>query len=94
MIPLSLFSSELSNTEKEEIAKLLLIHKPTKPLKCPSNCYGARFGKPCFPINQNASITSSELITEDSWFFVEIMQIDDMFLHENAGNWSKINSYQ
>ena len=50
MIPLSLFSSVVSTTEKERIAEKILLCKPFEPVIGPFTRFGAGFGKPDFPI--------------------------------------------
>ena len=60
----------------------------------PSTPYGTGFEKESFPTHPKVSTTLSELITEDSRFFFEIMQIDYKFLIKSADNWLCVNSYQ
>jgi len=43
----------ISNLEKEEIAKALLLLKPEVPVISPSARSGRAYGKPCFSTNVN-----------------------------------------
>ena len=94
MIPLSLFSSELSYNEKEKVAEKLLLHELPKPLMCLLTCYSAGFGKSSFPTHLRALTTLSDLVTDESWFFFKIIQLDSTFLLGSAANRSSVNSYQ
>lgn len=94
MIPMALFSDLVSNSEKKEMAKRLLVLKPQTPITCPLGRYGTSYGKPNFPSDITETTSLSELITQDSWFFFQIFEINSEFLHENAAVWSDMGSYQ
>jgi len=53
MIPLFLLSELISNSEKEEIAKAILLLTPEDPVISPLAQIGTAFGKPCFLTNVN-----------------------------------------
>ena len=40
------------------------------------------------------STSLSDLISRDSWFFFQILQIDSSFLLESLMTWSELDSYQ
>ena len=93
MIPLSLFSSKVSDDEKSGIAAKLLAVKPSDPVTSPSNRFGTGFGKPSFPDKVTVSSKLSDFITEDSWFFFYILQMDDDFLAAPVSDWPSFDSY-
>lgn len=70
MILMTLFSDLVSNSEKEEMAKRLLILKLQTPITCPLGCYGTSYGKLKFPSDITATTSKSELITQELCFFL------------------------
>ena len=93
MIFQTLFSDLVSNFEKENIAKTLLL-EPQAPVICPSDRHATAYRKQSFPSAINETTSLSELPAPGSWFFFQILQIDSQFLHESAVEWSNVDSYQ
>ena len=58
------------------------------------NRYGTGFGKPRFPENVTQTTTLADLAGKDSWFAVNILQIDGQFLTDNVDTWSQSQAYQ
>ena len=94
MILLSLFSDLFLSLEKEKMAQKLLLLKPQAPVTSPLSRYGTAYGKPSFPSDVCQSTKLCDLISQDSWFFFQILQIDTGFFCEKAATWPNNDSYQ
>lgn len=96
MIPLSLFSNLVDNTEKELISKQLLEVKDENA-EIPSDRFGTGYGKPKFPeleVDKINDIKLSDMIDGDSWLIFRLLDIDDVFLEMPVNLWTDNNSYQ
>ena len=60
----------------------------------PENRFGTGFGKPKFPERIRASKVLSDLVAEDSWYTMGLLQIDTTFLEEPVDSWSELPEYQ
>ena len=95
MIPLSLFSSVFSITEKKKESQknfYCVIQLNQWFVLLPvlvQNLENLTFFS-----NVDKSTSLSELITKDSCSFFHFMQIDSSFLLENLASWQSLNSYQ
>ena len=94
MIPLTLFSGIVPNTDKQAIAVKLLAVKPAEEVITPSNQFGTGFGKPTFPYNIKQSTSLADLAGPNSWFMMRTLQIDHQFLEEKVENWAMCDTYQ
>ena len=93
LVPLALFSTGLSASQKNEIVKKLKNHK-TDSAKFRKRT-GAGFGKPFFPKDVLQSTTLADLVGPDSWGFFQTLKMDTTFLDEHsAGEWSEDAHYQ
>ena len=93
MIPLSLFSSKVSDSEKEDIASKLLACKPTDGFVTPSGRFGTGHGKPKFPETISLDTKLVDLVSKDSWLFFHLLQIDDTFLSSPVSLWKDLDSF-
>lgn len=94
MVPLSLFSGKVPPDEKQAMADRLLAFKPNKEILAPCDRFGTGFGKPRFPEDINKSTTLADLISQDSWFTLQLLQINTEFLTEKVDNWPHSPAYQ
>ena len=56
--------------------------------------YGTGFGKPRFPENVSQNTALADLVGKDSWFTMNILQIDDQFLTDDVDTWSQSQACQ
>lgn len=90
LVPLALFSRDLSVTEKDGIAqKLLSLQSKEEPL---FNRYGSGFGKPHFP-SVDATSQLSSFIGKSSWQFFRILNISTDFLQLPSSEWQTAPSF-
>ena len=75
------------------MAQKLLLLKPQAPDTSSLSRYGTAYGKPSFPSDVCQSTKLCNLISQDSWFFIQILQIDTGFIFEKAGAWPNNDSY-
>jgi hypothetical protein len=71
MVPLALFSDNVSKPELQYLAERLLAARPTDEVALPQDRYGTGFGKPKFP----TAITDTrlgDLVTGDSWYIFRL----------------------
>ena len=73
---------------------MLLELKLDQAVITPCNRYGTGFGKPRFPENVSQNTTLANLAGKDSWFTMNILQIDDQFLNDDVDTWSQSQAYQ
>ena len=58
----------------------------------PCNRYGTGFGKPRFLENVSQNTTLADLAFKETWFTMNILQIDDQFLTDDVDTWSQSGS--
>ena len=73
---------------------ILLTVKPPEVIHMPCDRFGTGFGKPKFLTGINRSTTLADLVSQDSWFTLQILEIDHEFLAEDVGSWSNSVAYQ
>jgi len=97
LTPLSLFSSKLSNSSKDKIAKRLLDLENSADILVSGTCQnrmGYGFGKPQFPVlPTNACYELDTFIGNDSWLFFKVLKIDSSFLHQPAQVWNTLTEF-
>ena len=93
MVPLALFSEKGSTEEKQALAQSLLSVKPEEKMLAPKNRFGKDFGKPEFPDTITADTALSDLDSEDSWYTLNILQIDHDFLAQPVEEWTNLGAY-
>jgi len=94
MVPLALFSDVVPDEEKQSMANKLLAVKPTGTVHKPCSRHGTGFGRPNHPKSIDRSTSLSDLITKDSWFTMQLLDIDHEFLSQDVGSWEQASSYQ
>ena len=94
MISLSLFSEIVPAQERQALARGLLELKPDQAVITPCYRYGTGFGKPRFPENVSQHTALADLVGKDSWFTMNILQIDDQFLTDDLDTWSQSRACQ
>lgn len=96
MIPLALFSNQVSEELKRSISDRLQTIKPDPEVGLPQNRFGTGFGKPRFPqaINLSSTTTLADLVGTDSWFMFNILQLNSDFLTKDIGEWKESDAYQ
>ena len=95
MIPLSLFSEIVPAQERQALAHRLLELKPDQAVITPCNQHSTDFGKPRFPENVSQNTTLADVAGKNSWFTMNILQIDDQFLTDNnVDAWLQSQAYQ
>ena len=94
LVPIALFSGKVPAEQRHALALSLLATKPESPLPSPENRFGNGFGKPKFPERITESTVLSDLVAEDSWYTMGLLQIDTTFLEEPVDSWSELPEYQ
>ena len=97
MVTLALFSNNVPNEVRRQLADRLLALKPSSKSNnnnLPQNRFGTGFGKPKFPTNISLSTTLADLAGPDSWFTFDILHMNSDFLKEDVTSWSSLASYQ
>jgi len=94
MVPLALFSNKVPQEEKRALGDRLLTVKPPEVIHTPCDRFGTGFGKPKFPTGINRSTMLADLVSQDSWFTLQILEIDHEFLAEDVGSRSNFAAYQ
>ena len=91
-MPLSLFSPEVVNEEKAQIArKLSAICKEVHVKDCR---HGTGFGKPSFPdIPPETELELINFVGNDSWIFFDCLKIDPTFLDKPVQSWEEDECY-
>lgn len=91
MIPLAIFTVLFSDTvpksELQHLADKLVSVKPPDELKLPQDRYGTGFGKPKFPDTITETTRLGDLVTGDSWFIVQLLEMNMDFLDDDIENW-------
>ena len=92
MVPLALFSNDLSCVKKDQISKAIQNHNAVTL----TNRHGTSFGKPNFPVvsknQKNRSL--SMFVGPDSLGFFRILRLESEFLKYPSSEWSNRSSYQ
>ena len=73
MVPLSLFSTKVSDVEKRQIADKRLSMKLEFPVAAPTDRFGTGYVKPIFPSEINESSKLVDFIKRDLWFLFTIL---------------------
>jgi hypothetical protein len=94
LVPLSLFSSNVSNDEKRQMADKLVSLKPMEPVTVPRKRFGTGYGKPILPDSVSSNSKLSDFLNEDSWFFMSSLKINDEFLSLPVQDWELSEAYQ
>lgn len=95
MVPLSLFSHELSNLKKNQLSKAIL-KSQNKNSDELINRHGTSYGKPNFPVisenKKNRTLVS--FVGADSMGFFRILHLNSEFLKHPSSKWSEMESYK
>ena len=95
MVSLALFSDKVPTDERGAFANQLLTFKTAVAIVAPRKQCGSSYGKPAeFPNNITSATSLADLVNEDSWFTLHILQVDIDFLIEDVNDWSKSSAYQ
>jgi len=94
MVPIALFSNKVPTEQRHALALSLLATKPDGDFVTPLDRYGTGFGKPKFPSNISESTTLADLVSKDSWFTMNILEINHEFLSEPVEAWPESAAYQ
>ena len=91
LVPLSLFSNEISQKEKTKMVEAIISFK-TFPK--PQNRHGTGYGKPTFPkiLNIN-NINLQQFIGPDSHQLFSILRINESILSVPVDQWDKLDDY-
>jgi len=87
MVTLAIFSDGTPKPEIQYLVEKLLAVKPPDDLKLPQDRYGTGFGKPKFPDAITERTRLGDLVTGDSWFIVQLLEMDMDFLNDDIENW-------
>ena len=91
---MALFSTVVTDEQKSSIAKALLNAKPEDSSSLPQARFGLGYGKPVFPTDIGLNTELADLVTADSWFLFESLQLQPQFLREEVMTWSSSSSYK
>lgn len=94
MVPLALFSDKVPGEQRRALADRLLAVKPDVIMLAPQNRFGYGHGKPTFPTAITQTTTLPDLVNQDSWFTLHVLQINPDFLTEDVNDWPNSPSYQ
>lgn len=94
MVPIALFSNKVPTEQRHALALSLLAAKPDGDFVTPRDRYGTGFGKPEFPSDISESTTPADLVSRDSWFTMNILEINHEFLTEPVEAWPESAAYQ
>ena len=89
LVPLCLFSEDVTEEDKATIAKELLQLPKDSPLK---RC-GEGFGKPILPSIDSDVRDMISLFGPDSWIFFNLLKLDHTFLADPPREWNTLDSY-
>ena len=87
MITLAIFSDIVPKSKLQHLADKLVSVKPPDELKLPQDRYGTGFGKPKFPDTISETTRLGDLVTGDSWFIVQLLEMNMDFLDDDVDNW-------
>ena len=92
LVPLSLFSPEVVNEEKAQIAQKL--SAVCKEVHVRDSRHGTGFGKPSFPdIPPETELELINFVGNDSWIFFDCLKIDPTFLDKPVQSWEEDECY-
>lgn len=94
MVPLALFSDLVPDDQREELAVRLLELKPEIRPEAPSQRHGTGFGRPTFPAAPSAETRLTDLVGVDSWFTLQLLQVDTSFLEVETRSWEMTQAYK
>ena len=86
-VPVALFSVVVPKPELQYLAEKMLASKPIDGMTLPRDRYGTGFGKPKFPTAITDTTRLGDLVTADSGYIVELLEIDIDFLNDDVENW-------
>ena len=90
LVVLALFGKSVPSNERKALAKALMNIKPAYNLPDrPTMRHGVDFGKPMFPVLPTEDTTLADLISEDSWWTVKLLNMNLDFLNENFEEWDQ-----
>ena len=93
MVPLALFSENVPEQVRRELAEKLLDVQPDTLPHFPQHRFGTEFGKPQFPqIDQTTTLAG--LAGPDSWFLFNQLRLDAAFLQLAVADWASSAAYQ
>ena len=64
----------------------MLVSKPIDGMALPHDRYGTGFGKPKFPTAITDTTRLGDLVSADSWYIVELKEMDMDFLNDDVEN--------
>ena len=89
LVPLCLFSEDVTDDVKAEIAGKLLKLPKSNPL----NRHGTGFGKPVLPVIEDNERDITSFFGQDSWKFFHLLKLDSTFLSAPPREWDKNASF-
>ena len=89
VVPLCLFSEDVTDDVKAEIAGKLLKLPQSNPL----NWHGAGFGKPALPVIEENVREKHSFFGPDSWKFFNLLKLDSTFLSASPTEWDRNESF-
>ena len=89
VVPLCLFSEDVTDDVKAEIAGKLLKLPQSNPL----NWHGAGFGKPALPVIEENVREIHSFFGPDSWKFFNLLKLDSTFLSASPTEWDRNESF-
>lgn len=92
LVPLTLFSSQVNNSTKEDMRKALLCQEGTEVTKRVGLNHGG-YGKPHLPPVPDSSTALVDLIGPDSSRFFTIIGLPYQFIHTSASEWADHEDY-
>ena len=93
LVPLGLFDDDVvPDVERHALAQQMLAVKPDVPRTQPLDRFGTGFGKPTFP-TVDASTRLADLVSGDSWFMMNSLDIDTSFLELPVSEWQQTDAY-
>ena len=97
MVPLALFSPDLSNKKKDELSKYILkLNDESNNEKIVTNRHGTSFGKPNFPTIKEdyKQLSLLKFVGKDSLGFFKILGLEWDFLKCPSSMWPNIESFK
>ena len=91
LVPLCLFSDQVTHTDKQIIVNKL---KSLEKVQTFINRYGSGFGKPMFPEVKKNSLNLVEFVGPSSWHFFTLLKIDYRFLDTPVDEWQSSPLYE
>ena len=92
LVVLALFGEAIPSEERQALGKAIIAVKPETLPDRTSKRFGSGFGKPIFPA-LTANTTLADLVNTDSWWTVELLDLNLDFINEDDKEWNQHDAY-